>query len=72
MDQINAVAMQNQTVYKLPAILYANRYTGHIETTWPHVDVLITFDSHLNNRVNKMNNKQLKTDVDDDVTWSAY
>ena len=51
--------MQNQTVYKLPAILYANRYTGHIETTWPHVDVLITFDSHLNNRANKMNNKQL-------------
>ena len=28
--------------------------------------------SLLNNRVEKMNNKQLNTDVDDDVTWSAY
>ena len=35
------------------------------------MDGLITFDSHLNNQVNKMNNKQLKTDVDDDVTWSV-
>ena len=43
-----------------------------LATLKPHVDGLITFDSHLNNRVNKMNNKQLKTDVDDDVTWSAY
>ena len=34
------------------------------------MDGLITFDSLLNNWVNKMNNKQLKTDVDDDVTWS--
>ena len=64
--------MQNQTVYKITAILYANRYIGHIETTWSHVDGLITLDSLLNNRVNKMNNRQLKTDVDDDVTWSAY
>ena len=47
-------------------------YTGHIETTWSHVDGLILFDSFLNNRVNTMNNKQLKIDVDDDVTWSAY
>ena len=64
--------MENQNVYKITAILYANRYTSHIETTWSHVDGLVTFDSLLNNRVNKMNNKQLKTDVDDDVTWSAY
>ena len=28
--------------------------------------------SLLNIRVEKMNNKQLKIDVDDDVTWSAY
>ena len=28
--------------------------------------------SFLNNRVEKMNNKQLKTDVDDYVTWPAY
>ena len=64
--------MQNQTVYKITAILYTNRYrpTGHIETTWSHVEGLITFESLLNNRVNKMNNKQLKTDVDEDVTWS--
>ena len=34
------------------------------------MDGLITFDSLLDNRVNKMNNKQLKTDVDDDVTGS--
>ena len=44
---------------KLPTILYAYRYTGHIETIKSHVD-------GLNNRVEKMNNKQLKTDVDDD------
>ena len=37
-----------------------------------HMDGLITFDSLLNNRMNKVNNKQLKIDVDDDVTWSAY
>ena len=62
--------MQNQTVYKITAILYANRHNNHIETIWSHVDGLITFDSLFNNRVNKMNNKQLKIDVDDDVTWS--
>ena len=39
--------------------------------TW-YVDGLITFDSLLNNRVNNMNNKQLKTEMDDDVTWSVY
>ena len=64
--------MQNLSVYKITAILYANRYTGHIETTWSYMDGLITFDSVLNNRVNNMNNKQLKTDMDNDVTWSAY
>ena len=46
--------------------------TGHIETTWSYLDGLITLDSLLNNRINNMNNKQLKTDMDDDVTWSAY
>ena len=28
--------------------------------------------SLLNNRVEKLNNKQLKRDVNDDDTWSAY
>ena len=36
--------MENQTVYKISAILYAKKYTGHIETTWSHVDGLITFE----------------------------
>ena len=36
--------MENQSVYKITVILYANRYTDHIETTWSHVDGLITFE----------------------------
>ena len=36
--------MENQSVYKITAILYANRYTGHIETNLSHVDDLVTFE----------------------------
>ena len=36
--------MENQSVYKITAILYANRYAGPIETIWLHVDDLVTFE----------------------------
>ena len=36
--------MENQSVYKITAKLYANRYTGLIETILLHVDGLITFE----------------------------
>ena len=36
--------MENQSVYKITAMLYVNRYTGLNETIWPHVDGLVTFE----------------------------
>ena len=36
--------MEKQSVYKITAVLYANRYTGRIETIWRHVDGLVTFE----------------------------
>ena len=43
-----------------------------ILATLKPIDHMWMFLSLLNNRVEKMNNKQLKTNVDDDVTWSVY
>ena len=36
--------MRNQSVYKITAILYANRYTGLIETIWLQMDVFVTHE----------------------------
>ena len=43
-------------------------HTGPIETIWPNVDVLVTFEQS----VREHDQYQLKTDIDDYVTWSTY
>ena len=47
--------MENQSVYKITAILYANRYTGYIETIFDHMWMALSL---LNNRVETMNNER--------------
>ena len=44
------------------------KHSYPIETNWLHVDVLVTFEQ----LVREHEQQQLKTDMDDYVTWLTY